>query len=133
MEPTGGAVLEKEPITTDIGNDGEIKIPTYSPPTPQENVRSESFQPVESSTNVSIPSLGKVEEEQISSDQDLSQQKIEIKDLHNFQTEPKNLKYTIIETTSNMKVESASALDFETHPNPVDGKRLEELVKIQNP
>lgn len=131
MEPTG--VLEKEPNTPDINNSENKEVPKYEPFLPQEWKQEKT--PVTSALteDVQISSLEEIKSELASNDQDYSQQKIEIKDLHNFQTEPKNLKYSVIDTVSDVKVESAKALDFETHPNPVDGKRLEELVKIQNP
>lgn len=66
-------------------------------------------------------------------DQTQPQAKIEIRDLHMLQTEPKELQYKVVKEVNGIKVESAEALNFETHPNPKDGKRLEELVKINNP
>lgn len=60
-------------------------------------------------------------------------EKVKIADLHTLQTEPKDLDYRVCDNISDIPIEVADALDFETNPNPKDGERLANLVNIKNP
>lgn len=110
----------------------EVKNVVAEASTPVSVQSTEPFvAPIVPDTDIPFPTqdLSKV----ILQDQTQPQAKIEIKDLHTLQVEPKDLQYKVIKEVSGIPVEFAEALNFETHPNTKDGKRLEELVKINNP
>lgn len=66
-------------------------------------------------------------------DEMIEVEKVEIKDLHTLQTEPKDLEYRVCDEIDDIPIEVSDALDFETHPNPIDGEKLANLVNIKNP
>lgn len=62
-----------------------------------------------------------------------TEQKIEIKQLHELQTEPKNLKFEPLKEVNGIQLEVCNALNFETHPDAKVKKQLDKLSETQNP
>lgn len=118
-------------LETDQGdNNSQEKIGGSVPTIPSNSVSEAS--PITSPNNeVEFPreELSKT----LAQDQTQPTPKIEISQLHELQTEPKDLKYKVIKEVNGIPVEACDSLNFETHPDLKVKEQLEKLSSTKNP